>query len=255
MHEHATIPALVRRYGYSEKWIRTRLDEYRVPAYAPTPRSMVAIGDATWIHGSWLLVIRDAERQENVYEKELFSETTSDYQVARRELAAQGVRFTAFVGDGRVASPFVFSDIPVQMCHFHQIQIAIRYLTMNPALPAGQELLALVYTLPTNDKASFTDAFRLWCRTWASFLKEKTVNAETGRTSYTHRRLRSARTSIRGHLKHLYTFQDYPDLHIPNTTNSLDGSFKKLKLALGVHAGLSRARKLKLIATLLRAHE
>jgi len=216
---------------------------------------MVAIGDATWIHGSWLLVIRDAERQENVYEKELFSETTSDYQVARRELAAQGVRFTAFVGDGRVASPFVFSDIPVQMCHFHQIQIAIRYLTMNPALPAGQELLALVYTLPTNDKASFTDAFRLWCRTWASFLKEKTVNAETGRTSYTHRRLRSARTSIRGHLKHLYTFQDYPDLHIPNTTNSLDGSFKKLKLALGVHAGLSRARKLKLIATLLRAHE
>ena len=216
---------------------------------------MVAIGDATWIHGSWLLVIRDAERQENVYEKELFSETTSDYQVARRELATQGVRFTAFVGDGRVASPFVFSDIPVQMCHFHQIQIAIRYLTMNPALPAGQELLALVYTLPTNDKASFTDAFRLWCRTWASFLKEKTVNAETGRTSYTHRRLRSARTSIRGHLKHLYPLQHYPNLHIQNTTNSFDGSFKKLKLALGVHAGLSRARKLKLIATLLRAHE
>lgn len=213
---------------------------------------MVAVGDATWIHGSWLLVIRDPHAQENVYDRELFSETTADYQVARRELAAHGVHFTAFVGDGRVASPFVFSDIPVQMCHFHQIQIAIRYLTTNPVLPAGQELLALVYTLPTNDKASFTDAFRLWCRTWADFLKEKTANPETGRTSYTHRRLRSARTSIKGHLKHLYTFQDYPDLHIPNTTNSLDGSFKKLKLALGVHAGLSRARKRKLVATLLR---
>ena len=175
--------------------------------------------------------------------------------MARRELAAQHVRFTAFVGDGRLATPFVFSDIPVQMCHFHQIQIAIRYLTRRPDLPAGQELLALVYTLSTNDKASFTDAFLLWCRTWEGFLKEKTVNPETGRLSYTHRRLRSARTSVAEHLDHLFTFQDYPDLHIPNTTNSLDGSFKKLKLALAVHAGLSRSRKLTPVTSLLRADD
>lgn len=216
---------------------------------------MVAVGDATWIHGSWMIVIRDPHAKENVYDRELFSETTAEYQVARKTLAEQGVLFSAFVGDGRVATPFIFSDIPIQMCHFHQIQIAIRYLTMRPDLLAGKELLALVYTLPTNDKASFTDAFALWCRTWADFLKEKTVNTETGQLSYTHRKLRSARASIAEHLKYLFTFQDYPDLHIPNTTNSLDGSFKKLKLALGVHAGLSRSRKLKLIATLLRAHE
>jgi hypothetical protein len=226
-----------------------------LPGDTPTPRFMVAVGDATWIHGSWMLVIRDPHVGENVYEKEMSSETTSAYQLARAELAAQNVHFRAFVGDGRLATPFVFSDIPVQMCHFHQIQIAIRYLTMRPDLPAGKELLALVYTLPTNDKASFTDAFRLWCRTWGDFLKEKTVSPDTGRSSYTHRRLRSARASIAEHLDHLFTFQDYPDLHIPNTTNSLDGSFKKLKLALGVHAGLSRRRKLKLILSLLRPHE
>jgi len=216
---------------------------------------MVAVGDATWIHGSWMLVIRDPHAKENVYEKELSSETTSAYQIARRTLAMQGIHFIAFVGDGRLATSFVFSDIPIQMCHFHQIQIAIRYLTRKPELPAGQELLTLIYTLPTNDKASFTDAFRLWCRTWADFLKEKSVNPATGRSSYTHRRLRSARASIAEHLDNLFTFQDYPDLHIPNTTNSLDGSFKKLKLALGVHAGLSRTRKRKLVSSLLRAHE
>ena len=59
----------------------------------------------------------------------------------------------------------------------------------------------------------------------------------------------------RGTSHSLFTFQDYPDLRIPNTTHSLDGSFKKLKLALGVHAGLSHARKLKLLKSLLRAHE
>jgi hypothetical protein len=87
---------------------------------------MVAVGDATWTHGSWMLVIRDPHAKENVYERELFSETTASYQIARRELAARGITFTAFVGDGRVATPFVFSDIPVQMCHFHQMQIVIR---------------------------------------------------------------------------------------------------------------------------------
>jgi hypothetical protein len=254
-HEHATIAALERRYDYSEKWIRTRLDEYTLPAYTPTPCTMVAIGDASWIHGVWALVIRDAHRKENVYARILSSETTSAYQEARRDLARQGVHFSAFVGDGRLATPFVFSDIPVQMCHFHQLQIVIRYLTRNPELPAGIELLALIQTLADTDKASFLDAFTLWCTTWGDFLKEKTINVETGKSVYKHRRLRSARTSIVEHIGHLFTFQDHPTLDIPNTTNSLDGSFKKVKLALGVHAGLSRAHKHKLVHSLIRARE
>lgn len=216
---------------------------------------MVAIADASWIHGEWVLVIRDAHRKENVYVRILSSETTSAYQEARRELAGMGIRFSAFVGDGRLATPFVFSDIPVQMCHFHQLQIAVRYLTRNPELPAGIELLALVQTIADTDKESFLDAFKLWCITWSDFLKEKTINPENGKAVYKHRRLRSARTSIIEHIDHLFTFQDYPDLHIPNTTNSLDGSFKKLKLALGVHAGLSREHKHKLVHSLIHAHE
>lgn len=252
-HEHATIGALVRRYGYSEKWIRTRLGEYTLPEYEPEPRTMVAIGDAVWIHGEWLLVIRDAHQKENVYARILPWETTFAYQEARRELAELGVHFSAFVGDGRLATPFVFSDIPVQMCHFHQLQIAVRYLTRNPELPAGIELLALVQTLTDTDKESFLDVFQLWCATWADFLKEETVNPETGKAVYKHRRLRSARTSIVEHVDHLFTFQDHPLLDIPNTTNSLDGYFKKLKLALGVHAGLSREHKHKLVHSLIFA--
>ena len=216
---------------------------------------MVAIGDATWIGDAWMLVIRDPHAHENVYAKEVVTEATSDYQLARADLLQQGFSFTAFVGDGRVAVPWLFSDIPVQMCHFHQKEIVVRYTTLHPELPAGQELLALVQTLPRSTKAGFTAAFEAWCATWATFLKERTVNPKTGRRQFTHRRLRSARESLRVHLPFLFTFEMYPELHIPNTTNSLDGSFKKVKAAIGIHSGLTRERKRKLVRTLLAKRE
>jgi hypothetical protein len=242
----------VRRYHKSEKWIRTKLDEHVLPSYVPQPRSMVAVGDATWTGDTWMLVIRDPAKKENVYQKEVIAETTFAYQEARAVLAAQGLRFTAFVGDGRMASPWLFSDILIQMCHFHQEQIVIRYTTLNPELPAGVELLDLTRTLPDADEASFADAFNFWCAKWDGFLKEKSVNPKNGRQAYTHRRLRSARDSIKRHLPYLFTHQKFPELEIPNTTNSLDGSFKKVKAAIGIHAGLTHARKLKLITSLLR---
>lgn len=212
---------------------------------------MVAVADATWIHGSWMLVVRDPHRKENVYHREVVSEATSDYQRARAELEAEGFTFLALVGDGRLALPWAFAGIPFQMCHFHMEQIVIRYTTRHPKLPAAIELLELARTLTHTDEASFTDAFELWCRTWDEFLQEKSVNPEAGRRAYTHRRLRSARDSIKRHLLHLFTFEKYPELNIPNTTNSLDGFFKKVKMAIGIHAGLTHARKLKLITTLL----
>lgn len=212
---------------------------------------MVAIGDATKIGETWLLVIRDPNAHENVYFIELPVETTSAYQLSREELKRQGVTFTAFVGDGRVAVPWLFSDIPVQMCHFHQIQIIIRYTTMHPELPAGVELLALSKTLVHSGKTTFTVAFEAWCLKWEEFLKEKSKDPKTGGSRYTHKCLRSARGSLRAHLPYLFTFEDCPKLNIPNTTNSLDGSFKKVKTAIAVHAGLNHARKLKLITTLL----
>ena len=45
--------------------------------------------------------------------------------------------------------------------------------------------------------------------------------------------------------------EDHPELNIPNTTNSLDGSFKKVKNAIAVHSGLTQERKLKLVMSLI----
>ena len=118
---------------------------------------------------------------------------------------------------------------------------------------SGIELLALVRTLPRTDEASFNDAFKHWCRTWDTFLKEKTIDPETGRSQWTHKRLRQAKGSVSSHLPILFTYQKYPELCIPNTTNSLDGNFKKGKVAIAVHSGLTHARQIKLMLSLLFA--
>lgn len=212
---------------------------------------MVAIMDATYTGDSWMLVVRDPHAKENVYAREHMHETTFAYQDAKRILEERGFVFKAIVGDGRVATPWLFSDVPVQMCHFHQLQIIIRYTTLNPKLEAGQELLELVRTLPNTDEASFTDAFNHWCRTWDSFLKENTTDATTNKKRYTHRNLRAARTSVRQHLPYLFTHTKHPELAIPNTTNSLDGSFAKVKKSIGIHSGLKRARRIKIITSLI----
>ena len=255
-HEHATIPVLAKRYKINEKTVRRKLDAYELPVIAPQPRTMVAVMDATKVGYSWILAVRDPAQGETVYAHEVSHESTSAYQMAHTELSMSGFVFSGIVTDGRfVDVDWLFPGIPLQMCHFHQLQIVIRYLTLNPKLVAGIELLDLVRTLPTTDEASFTDAFNLWLRTYHDFLNEKTIDPETGRAQWTHKRLRQARDSVKNHLPILFTYLKYPELNMPNTTNSLDGAFKKGKMAIGIHAGLTHVRQMKLMLSLLFARE
>lgn len=212
---------------------------------------MVAVMDASRVGYEWVFVVRDPHKKENVYVEIVPSESTYCYQVALHTLKEQGFTIQAVIGDGKVALSWLFKGIPVQMCHFHQKQIVIRCITLHPQLPAGIELLALMHTLTVSTETVFTTAFTKWCEKWETFLKEKSLNEKSNRYTYTHRKLRSARDSIKRHLPYLFTFQRYPDLRIPNTTNSLDGSFTKIKNSIAVHAGLSRDQKMKMVKTLL----
>jgi len=65
--------------------------------------------------------------------------------------------------------------------------------------------------------------------------------------------LRSAYLSLKRHLPYLFTFEDYPDLKIPNTTNALDGQFANLKNKLRNHNGLSKVLKMKFIDEFFKA--
>jgi len=136
-----------------------------------------------------------------------------------------------------------FPGIPMQMCHFQQLAIIRRYLTQNPRLEAHIELKKLSNTLTTIDKESWLFALDQWYQKWSEYLKEKTVDPMSGKWHYTHKKPRGAYQSLERYTPYLFTFQDYPELGIPNTTNSLDGSFANLKSKLRLHQGIKRQMK------------
>lgn len=232
--------------------MRNQLAAYQLPARQIAPRTMVAIMDATKVGYEWFFVVRDPHAKENVYSAVTSFEGTVCYQQARQYLEQRGFTVTALVGDGKVAVSWLFKGLPVQMCHFHMKQIVIRCITLNPQLPAGIELLGIINALTLCSESEFNALFTDWCEKWETFLKEKSLNEKTGRLTYTHRKIRRARDTIKRHLPHLFTFERYPELHIPNTANSLEGAFGKIKNAIAVHAGLARDLKIKMVRTLLR---
>jgi len=63
--------------------------------------------------------------------------------------------------------------------------------------------------------------------------------------------LRSAYRSLKTNLPYLFTYLEYPDLDIPNTTNSLEGTFSNLKTKLRIHSGIKEWRKRKIIDEIL----
>ncbi len=214
---------------------------------------MVAVMDCTFFGRTFgYLVVRDPHRKENVYWLEIERETLDEYMCARDTLESLGFVIMAVVADGRPGLKHLYRKTPMQMCHFHQKQIITRYLTTRPKLEAGIELRKLVHGLCNADEKSFTKELAEWHTKWHEFLKERTTNPETGKWHYTHKRLRSAHRSLKTNLPYLFTYKRFPELCIPNTTNSLDGSFSHLKDLVRVHRGLKRNLKHKIIVTKLQ---
>lgn len=154
--------------------------------------------------------------------------------------------------DGRKGLVQSFDKIPVQMCQFHQSAIIRRYLTRNPKLESAKELMKIVDLLKQTDKESFEGALNDWHEKWNLFLNQRTINKETGKSFYTHKKLRSAYRSLKNNLQWLFTWYDFIELGIPNTTNAIDGHFADLKNKLRNHNGLNLSRKKKFIDGFLK---
>ena len=88
---------------------------------------------------------------------------------------------------------------------------------------------------------------------WSDYLNERSKSPLTGKTYYTHKRLRSAYLSLKRHLSYLFVFEDDKELMIPNTTNALGGQFADLKNKLRNHNGLSKERNIKFIDGFFKA--
>lgn len=89
------------------------------------------------------------------------------------------------------------------------------------------------------------DLFALQAK-YKIFLVEKNEAGE-----YKHHRLRSAFRSLRTNLPFLFLYHEFPNAHIPRTTNGLEGRFAHLKEKIRIHRGLQLTRKKKAIEFIL----
>jgi hypothetical protein len=250
-----TLIQLGGKDGRSHVWVRERLDAVSIPMPDIAPQPSVFITDTTfWGRRYSVCVFRSHDLKKHVWWHEVEGEHMAHYRYGRAILEERGWTFKAAVVDGRREFLQVFSDIPVQICQFHQMKQVTKYLTRRPKTEAGRALRMLVLTLTKTDEVTFTAALNEWHATWGDFIEEKIVSQfVTGRKKwyYTHKNVRSAYRSLKTNLPHLFTYLKYSELNIPNTTNDLDGSFSNLKKKLAAHHGLRRDRHYRIISQLL----
>ena len=233
--------------------MRTLLDQSVAKIREPiAPQSIVCAFDATHIGEDILLVARVPLLKANLGWAWIVSETKEAYAGLRTFVESKGFTLVGVVLDGRTGIPRGFSDMPVQICQFHQLKTIKKKLTLRPETEAGQELLSLTFSLAKSNEETFSRQLAAWFQTYESFMNEKTYILGTRRWRYTHRRVRSAYLSLKRNLPFLFTYQKYPELNIPNTTNSLDGFWSRVKNLLSAHRGKSRERMRKMVTEILR---
>ena len=247
-----TLAQLGVTYDLSIPTVQKYLDLYtptwRVPLI---PHSTLVVVDTTfWGRSYGVCVFRSPIQKKNLWWSEVTSERMATYMYGRQILESQGWTFTGVVIDGRRGLTTVFSDIPIQICIFHQMKTVTKWLTRSPETASGQELRALTLTLSDTTEDVFIYALTVWYTKHKDFVEEKT-HMHGGRWHYTHGRVRSAYRSLIRNLPYLFTYERYPNLSIPKTANSIDGSFSPLKKKISAHTGLRKDRRFKVIQELL----
>ena len=83
-------------------------------------------------------------------------------------------------------------------------------------------------------------------------LHNKAFNRRTtlksGKTQFTHKRLRSAMHSVDFYLPYLFTYQQPECKEMPNTNNTIEGTFTDLKKNLDNHSGMSKENRKRFIS-------
>lgn len=218
------------------------------------PKVANVVMDTTYFGRDFgVMCFKDSITKTLLYKQYVRYETNALYACGIEKIRSKGIEIKSIICDGRKGLFTLFGDIPVQMCQRHQIEIVRRYLTRNPKLQAGKELYVLVKNITKLSEKEFVTLFDEWQQKWNDFLNERSQNTLTGKTFFTHKKLRSAWRSIKNNLPYLFIFERFNELNIPNTTNDLEGSFGALKKRLNNHNGLTLERKKKFIDGFFKA--
>ena len=251
-----SITKLAKNYHYSTSKIRRILKAYPLPQLAPCGPVDVVAMDATYFGHKWgILLVLNAITGEPLYCQRIGGyERTDDYWQALQELARQDIIPKACVIDGKrgVRKMLLYYGFLVQVCQFHQIQTVIQNTTRKPDLMPNQELLNLARRLPHMNSTDFAIAIASWQLRYGHWVEERTYLPDNPRKyHYTHQKSRRAFNSLKNNRKFLFTYEEHPELHIPKTSNIIEGKFGIIKTKLLCHRGCSDELKWKLFLDLL----
>lgn len=244
-----TIQELSEMYGVSPSTIKRRLRNVVMEWQQPPllgQSGFVHLDATYWGHNWGVLAAIDALTGKPLYLKFIKNETTNDYVEAVRSIESRGYCIRGLILDGMPSLFKALSAYKIQMCQFHMKKIIDRYLTKNPRLKAARALSELMNTLTTAPKLQFETDFMRWQEQWADTLSRKSL-LKSGKTQYTHRRLRSAMNSLRTYLPYLFTYQLPECQGMPNTNNKIEGTFTDLKRNLNNHSGMTKENRKRFI--------
>lgn len=247
LHGKQTISQISENTGLSLSTITRRLASISFDWEQPRIKGCGVIHlDVTYFdRNTGVLLALECGTGRLLYMKHIAHERVSDYEDAVQYIEECGYHILGVVIDGIQKLFTALAKYKIQMCQFHLVAIVRRKLTKNPQLEAGKELLNLAYKPKGMSKNDFVSEFEKWKTKWHDFLKEKTVNKISGRTIYTHQRLRSAMISVSTYLPYLFTYDEVDGM--PNTNNMIEGTFTDLKKTLRNHPGMSEANRKRMI--------
>jgi hypothetical protein len=232
--------------------LRRRFERYVAIAMPrEIPAAAVALTfDATFFGRDYgLLVYRALGR--NIHWQEIDHEKMDYIAEGLLHLQAEGWRFASFTIDGRRGViqllEKLFPGTPIQLCLYHQKAIVQRYLMGNLKSDCARAIRVLMADMLRIPETEFLTRLHAIKREYRDFLKERN---ELGQ--FTYRKLRAALRSLTSNAPYLYTSKRSPELRIPPTTNSCDGSFGHWKARIRLHRGLRKDRRAKMIHFLLQ---
>jgi hypothetical protein len=252
-----TIRELAEGYQKDKRTIKKELEQYQLPTKVHRPRPVYLVTDATYFgdrltETSWCVVVfRDFYEKEDLWWSYVQTETTRVYRDGRDYLESLGYTILSVTADGFGGIKQGFAGIPYQMCLVHMERLLRKGTTRTPLTEAGQVLRALTLTLFDTTSITFKRRYQNYLNTYTSFLNQKTTSPLTGRSEWTHDRLRTASLSVLIHLPYLFTYED--DRRIPKDSNALEAHFRHINEVTAIHCGLSVPQKQKLISTILLA--
>lgn len=256
--KRATFKNLAEEDGRSVRQLQRVIHDYaaglKLEVHADYSIPLVLVIDTSYFDKFGVMVFRCATRRQNIFWSFLENETNEVYMSGIEHLQQKGFKIEAIVCDGKrwLAERLSEKGFEVQLCQFHLVKNVTRYLTRRPKTDAGRELRTITLQLTKSTEADFVSDLQTWLSKWETFMNEKTFSAKNKRKwQYAHRSLRSAYRTIKNWLPHLFTYLKFPTDLVPNTTNSLDGTFSHLKEKVQLHRGVNNRTKQKMVSHFL----